>query len=580
MRQASDSLPDLRISVFPPGDAVWRVDWFGPVDYPDRSARSAQPSVRVHLSRIADPARITDGAWLLSPAATSADAHQGHRYVSVGTTMLLRIGDLWRGQALLAKPEYELEEFREIEIGRDTVSVVKAGSSFDDGTFLIPLGEHPWHRANTHSYCVKVKLPDGRLLVVPAHELIRFYFGSSSGLLARLFTTGLKKQDLFTESDLERPPGIGTLALAAGIVRASAHDVARIAFSDAAWRAALLVSKSCLRASVRGADIYPQGVFPFEGRTTLQAKGKWLSQGGQERQTFLAYELRSCSHAFPYCALQYRLVDGAISEVGRKGDGASNAATLSAARALKPKSPRLDERDASKMLAPGTASVQRATRFPDLNGKPTFGQEHVEAELPLSAVGKPSSAVDAVAVGDAESYERVRAMSLVEARSRSPALNAPSFLGPLLFALDGFAGAVLLLTASEDDGWTVPIDLRSDPDGLIDESLFEGGRPRRVCIFRLTAPEVDCFLAAVEMTPAMFLIQTASVRADAAVADCMERAVAAVKARRAQRSVTGAPAPDVTGKELLAWLATWIGGAVREAGFLPPVDGLELRPTA
>ncbi len=58
--------------------------------------------------------------------------------------MLLRIGDLWRGQALLAKPEYELEEFRDIEIGRDTVSVVKAGSSFDDGTFLIPLGEHPW----------------------------------------------------------------------------------------------------------------------------------------------------------------------------------------------------------------------------------------------------------------------------------------------------------------------------------------------------------------------------------------------------------------------------------------------------
>lgn len=142
--------------------------------------------MRVHLSRIADPARITDGAWLLSPAATGADAHQGHRYVSVGTTMLLRIGDLWRGQALFAKPEYELEEFRDIEIGRDTVSVVKAGSSFDDGTFLIPLGEHPWHRANTHSYCVKVQLADGRLLVVPAQELIRFYFGSSSGLLARL----------------------------------------------------------------------------------------------------------------------------------------------------------------------------------------------------------------------------------------------------------------------------------------------------------------------------------------------------------------------------------------------------------
>lgn len=58
--------------------------------------------------------------------------------MSVGTTMPLRIGDLWQNQCLVAKPAYEVEEFRELQLDRDSVHVIKAGSSFDDGTFLLP----------------------------------------------------------------------------------------------------------------------------------------------------------------------------------------------------------------------------------------------------------------------------------------------------------------------------------------------------------------------------------------------------------------------------------------------------------
>jgi hypothetical protein len=187
MSLGSRPLPDFRIAVFPPGTATLRVDWFGSISFPDRSTRSTQPSVRVYFSEVADPEAGVDST---QPAPVAGPVRRLARHVSIGTTMLLRIGDLWRNQVLVAKPVYELEEFRHVQIDRDTVQVVKAGSSFDDGSFLLPRSEHPGHMANTHSYCVKVALDDGRLLVIPAMELIRFYFGSSSSLLATLFTTG------------------------------------------------------------------------------------------------------------------------------------------------------------------------------------------------------------------------------------------------------------------------------------------------------------------------------------------------------------------------------------------------------
>ena len=93
--------------------------------------------------------------------------------------MLLHIGDLWQDQTLVGREDVE-ELVAEIDVSKETNKVVKAGSSFDDGTFMLPLHEHAGHRENTHSYCVRVSLPDGKLLVVPCMELIRFYFGSSS----------------------------------------------------------------------------------------------------------------------------------------------------------------------------------------------------------------------------------------------------------------------------------------------------------------------------------------------------------------------------------------------------------------
>lgn len=577
MSVGSRTLPDFRIAVFPPGSAILRVDWFGSISFPDRSTRSTQPSVRVYLSEIEDPQAGVDPT---QPAQGAVPVRRLARHVSIGTTMLLRIGDLWRNQVLVAKPAYELEEFRDVQIDRDTVQVVKAGSSFEDGSFLLPRSEHPGHMANTHSYCVKVSLDDGRLLVIPAMELIRFYFGSSSSLLATLFTTGLDKDALFTSAHLETRPGLATLHLAEGIPRASAHDVARIAFDDIAWRAAVLISRSCLRASVRGSEIFPQGVFPFQGKTTLQVKGKWLSRAGQPRQTFLVYEMRSCSFVFPYSVLSYRVAGGQTSDTTRQGAAdATDAKRRAASRTSKPRAPSLNEHDASRHLAADTAYLPRVPRFPDLTRKLTFGDETVEQELPLSAAGAPTPAIESMAVGEAGSNERIRPLTLAESPKWEHGHAAPQYLAPLLAALDRFAGDVKLLTASDQDGWTIPVNMSADLDGVIDEALLEQGVARRLCTFRVTAGIADGVLVALGNAQVLYLIVPIDQGTDIVDASqYMQSVIDSAKAQQASQPMCK-PAPTEeqsppTSDALAAWLAQWAREAPADLRrFALPLDG-------
>jgi len=224
----------LRINAFPQDHDIWRIDWFGSIAFPDRYSRQRHPSVLVYLSKVVAPDALDNPSVLLQPDATSSVHHQIKRWVSVCTVMLLRIGDLWQNQTLVARPSYEQETFEDLLIDPSHVTLIKAGVSLEDDRFLLPLPQHPWHLNNTHSYCTCVNLPDDRHLVVPCMEMIRFYFGSSSELLSRLFTPPLTKDQLFKYVKRSNPKQL-VVALADRMPRSSAEDIARIAASQKAW---------------------------------------------------------------------------------------------------------------------------------------------------------------------------------------------------------------------------------------------------------------------------------------------------------------------------------------------------------
>ncbi|MFZ6820555.1 hypothetical protein [Undibacterium sp. Ji22W] len=497
------------ISAFPKDEKNWRIDWFGEIAFPNRLIRRKQPSVLVHLSRVFSDRYEEDQTILLSPKSTSPARFQRKIWISVGTLPLLRIGDIWRNGQLDSQPDYELEKFPDTLINRDTTHLVKAGLNLNDKGFLLPLAEHPWHMHCTQSYCVVVELADNRRIIVPCIELIRFYFGSSSNLIAKLFQPPLERKSLYSNAHFDKSSGRLTLELADHISGASAADIARIHQSKAAWHAAVQISTSILAASLNRQEIHPQGLFPFEGFTVLVAAGKWLSFEDNPRATFIVFNLRTCSHPFPFRSLRY--------EAKKKSDEANNSTPTSASsntqirRAAKDSiNQNLVERDASNSLASKSKPIRLAPRFPDLTKKSIWKNKVLlDSEDLKCGYVTTASSVQNTSVGEPGSEQRIRSIDLTVLLNKDLSKHqpVPDFLKNVVSELMQLTDlTVELLTGSEEDGWTVPISIFSDEEGEIDLKLFieddsRGLRPRRVAIFSIKDSTKHFSAAIIEFTP-------------------------------------------------------------------------------
>ncbi len=481
----------ISISSFPNDQFQWRVDWFGDIAFPDRTARRKQPSVFVHLSKVLNAAFSNDLEAQLSPNSTSQARFQRKVWVSVGTLPLLRVGDIWRNTALEFQHDYELETFENLQIDRNHSSLIKAGINIDDKGYLLPIAEHPWHMQCTQSYCVMVNLPDERRLIIPCMELIRFYFGSSSSLLSKLFMPALSREMLYSNSHFNQFSGKLNLDLATDISGASAADIGRLRLDHQAWLAALQIGTSCLAASTTGQQAYPKTFFPFEGQTTLIASGKWLSFGDKPKSTFVVYNLRSCSHPFPFKTLRYETHSSRPKLPTRSStqmnvppaDGIYKPRGAADAR-----DQGLVEQDASDNLAPKTKKVRFESKFPDLKRKTIWKNLTLTGESnSLPGINPKIPPVQHASVGEPSSSRRVRPIELVVLQDggRKP---IPEFLRATITDVSSLTGFdIELLSASEDDGWTVPVTLLSDEAGEIDARLFlelaEGVQQfRRACV--------------------------------------------------------------------------------------------------
>jgi hypothetical protein len=509
LENPSSSNESPRIAVFPKGQTPWRIDWFGDIAFPDRSVRRKQPSVFIHLSRVTESRFRDDPAVLLSAHSTAPPNFQRRVWVSVGTLPLLRIGDVWRDGQLDVRPDYQLEEFTDIQIDQGTTTLIKAGLNLDEGGFLLPLSEHPWHMQCTQSYCVMVDLPGARRLIVPCMELIRFYFGSSSNLITKLFLPPLARDSLYEKATLNTKSGRLMLALAEKMSGASAADIGRLHLEPAAWRAAAHVGASILKASVANQAIYPQALFPFEGKSTLVASGKWLSFADQPQATFLVYNLRSCAHPFPFRSLRYEVRGGRPKPPQTETGAANSSVSQTWATAKDAKDQPIVEHDPSNNLAPRTRSFRVEPRFPDLIPKSIWKSRSISLEDQAARRKCKTAPVESAALGEPGSERRTRPLdlALLETSEFWKSQLIPEFLRDTVFQLRFLQGiTVELLTESGHDGWTVPISILSDEDGEINSQLFitepsGSSRLRRASVFAFERGEEHVCAVVIESTP-------------------------------------------------------------------------------
>lgn len=342
----------------------WRIVWLGDIAYQE-PART-QPSITVVLESIGGQgfARVTETR------------------VPIAQLFALRLGSVWQDKVLTDEVDTERTSLR-VKFKTWKASTRPAGASVPDGSgesFLLPFETHPFHRDHTKSSCLTVEV-DGRIVVFPAIELIRFYFGSSGSLLRKLFSANFEPGMLVEHFSIDERRKASVI-LADDIAAASAQDVARIVLNEHAGAAARLISRSLVagRAGAReDVKVYVKGALPFAGDADLTIEGVEIPvAGGPPR--ILVPELVQCRARFPFSALEYvasstRRNTSTLRESEIQADGSTGASHRVASRRS------AGQIESREPRATSTRQIRADSRgrFPDLESKAVWRSE---AEVP------------------------------------------------------------------------------------------------------------------------------------------------------------------------------------------------------
>lgn len=474
----------------PSDGRIWRIDWFGECAYPGTVRRYAQPSIKVALSPLKSSESSSDR--LLLPDCTELE-EQREFWAPIAALPMLAIGDLWQDGQQLASPGYQTEAFKALTVTPESTAFVKAGLPLEEH-YLLPWSHHPWHRRHTHSYCVAVTMDQQRRLLIPCVELIRFYFGSSSVFLQRLFTGPLVPETLWTNQDFNASTKHLHLTLAKGLSGLSAPDIGRIAQSKTAMRSAAGIYASCLKASAENRAIYPYTGFPFQGTTDLVASGRWLPFGEQENATFLVYRLRSCSHPFPFRSLSYATGNRKTATASAEKSATDSRPVVSANS--KQSKTAVAETDPGVDAAHRTKSISTKHRFPDLVRKSIWRKK--EEEMPPVEVfrRKAGGTLQQVGLGESDHHADTPSLDVlqqddIDLATQLPLL--PRFVQQGIRILNNGGPKEIVRRVVPPAGSNHPIfclPVVVDDDGVINEDhLFteEDGhtRQRRGCFVEL-----------------------------------------------------------------------------------------------
>lgn len=483
MRFAPGNAP--RLTFFPQDSAPWRIDWLGNVAYPDRRKSYKQPAICLAISRVG---KDISGSYHCNHSVRN----QRQIWAPVGLLPNFRIGDIWQDGFLLQQETTPAAIFQGLRINRGSCRIAKAGIDVDGQGFLLPATEHPWHMRHTHSYCLVVKLTEGQQLVIPCAELIRFYFGSSSSLLATLFTPPLERKRLYSHAHYRPDSGRLHLKLAMGISGYSAADIGRLHLDRHAWAAASEIGVSLLEGSTRSAKAYPRTRFPFVGETTLAVVGEWLPLGDQAARSFLVHSIQSCSHQFPFRTLAYDMMRVSPFEKSGRQPQRIQAPPPASQFSRITRSPSVVHQDPSKRFLPGAWYAWQGVRFPDLETKSVFKKSTLIRRNPEPAARHHrNSVVDTWAISEPTGTQRpVRPLALELPQQIQAIDSAPDFLqGPLSKLVSIPELSMTLMTESHHDGWSVAINALQDDSRAIDSRLYlrdgHAKRIRRACVVHM-----------------------------------------------------------------------------------------------
>jgi hypothetical protein len=286
-----------RIKEFPNDGQTWRVDWIGSVE---RNYQvPSEPTIQIIVSPLIEG--TTEDA-----ASNKAIDHERRTTIAVGVGQLplIAVGSLWKNRRWLGTFAGKSKTFANLEISPQTVRLVKADTSIE-GDQLI---RRRYHRIGSGlgSYCLAVEWQgDPYGIIIPASEIIRFYYATSSDLTKAIFAGdfrhNLNRIVNTNETGFDASARRFYVKLRKEFADADAWVIGRILCCEKAFAGAALVHDSMIKASVQNkARIFPEAAFPFTGKTTLRANVKSMKAPDETRWRYIVFSLEHCTALFPF----------------------------------------------------------------------------------------------------------------------------------------------------------------------------------------------------------------------------------------------------------------------------------------
>lgn len=295
-----------KIKEFPQDGRFWRVDWIG-AQVPS-SEITTEPFIQIYLS----PFTISSDAPPSKLVSKNAVDWSEQKTIDVGVGQLpfIENGSIWKEGARQKVLAGTNKTFSDLNISKSTVKLVRANHQIDN-QFLIPQSQYRLGRG-LNSWLVAVEYqgnPYG--VLIPAIELIRFYYAISTNLAQAVFSGAfefspnslINNDRSFYQPEDDRV----VLGLRQHVTDEEGWAIARILHSNFTKQACLKIYDDFLeQAANRERFINVKASFPFEGKTTLQARVKAIPFEHKDGTTTwhnLVLAIDSCSAPMPYSEL-------------------------------------------------------------------------------------------------------------------------------------------------------------------------------------------------------------------------------------------------------------------------------------
>jgi hypothetical protein len=305
-----DDAKGYKISSFPNDGNLWRIDWMSNIHL-NPHARSEQ-LITVFLTKLTTPKNNTSIDPLNNQNLTK---DHWHADIGVGLLPLVWDGSVW-------KNGYLAESQIKHSVGKFNVDTTQAKfielshSITNNGTLLrvipafqYPLGIETWREIRNSPLIALPFNGDPIGLLIPAIEVVRFYYIYSSYSARALFFGEYEKL-------LSTPPAIDPVSRIVNIVlhwfakREDAWLLARYAASPLMQQRAKRIHEWVQLEAINQFASIPSGpsFFPFDGHTTLSVYGKSIV-GDDGITRFLATKLNRCTANMPFSDVNVEVED-------------------------------------------------------------------------------------------------------------------------------------------------------------------------------------------------------------------------------------------------------------------------------